>query len=79
MRISLEASALFAQLRLLRLSSEVERVSGTISAEMANSERAMPAGWGQPGGEAEGGAWGGGSPLCPTQQPLLPGTLDPAL
>lgn len=38
MRISLEASALFAQLRLLRPSLEVERVSQTISAEMANTE-----------------------------------------
>ena len=71
MGISLEASAVFAQLRLLRPSLEVERVSGTISAEMAATGR------GQPGREEEGGArWGGGTP-CPAGQPLLLGAADP--
>lgn len=70
MGISLEASALFAQLRLLRPSLEVESVSGTISAEMAVT------GWGQPGREEEGGAhWGGGAP-CPARQPLFLGAVD---
>lgn len=51
MRISLEASALFAQLRLLWLVSEVERASGIGSAETAGKFRQMPVGWGWPGSE----------------------------
>lgn len=47
MRISLEASALFAQLRLLWLVLEVERASGIGSAETANSDRRLWAGGGQ--------------------------------
>lgn len=47
MRISLEASALFVQLRLLWLVLEVERASGISSAETANSDRCLWAGGGQ--------------------------------
>lgn len=47
MRISLEASALFAQLRLLWLVLEVERASGMGSAETANPDRCLWAGGGQ--------------------------------
>lgn len=47
MRISLEASALFAPLRLLRLVLEVERAPGTSSAETANPDRCLWAGGGQ--------------------------------
>lgn len=47
MRISLRASALFAQLRLLWLVLEVERASGIGSAETANLDRCPWAGGGQ--------------------------------
>lgn len=64
MRISLEASALFAQLRLLWLVLEVERASGIGSAETANPDRCLWAGGGQVvsvGGE---GFSGRGPPPC---------------
>lgn len=62
MRISLEASALFAQLRLLWLVLEVERASGMGSAETANSGRCLW-GWGCPGSECGEGVSGKSPPL----------------
>lgn len=79
MRISLEASALFAQLRLLRPSLEVERVSWTISAEMANTELCLLGGGCQ---EARVREWAGSREKAPSTHPksCCPlGTLDPAL
>lgn len=71
MRIRLEASALFAQLRLLRLFLEVERASR--SAWLRRPIQKDVSSWAWPGGED-----GEGATLSLAQQPPFLESSDPA-